>query len=123
MFGSHLRTHEGVEGVSFAVWAPHARAVRIVGDFNSWVGAGHAMRRLDDNGVWELFVPELGPGGAYKFELLTSNDGWVVRADPMARYTEVPPATGIPDRALAARLAGRRMDVAARGERPAQLAR
>jgi 1,4-alpha-glucan branching enzyme len=93
VFGSHYRPHEGVEGTSFSVWAPHAAAARVVGDFNGWNGVGHAMRRLDDNGVWELFIPGLTPGTAYKYELLTTAGEWVSRADPMARYTEVPPAT------------------------------
>jgi len=89
--GAHVKEHEGVAGTGFAVWAPHARAVRVVGDFNSWDGRQHVLRRLG-SGVWELFVPGLGPGSAYKFELLTAR-GWVTRADPMARYTERPPAT------------------------------
>ncbi|MFM9877921.1 MAG: 1,4-alpha-glucan branching protein GlgB, partial [Rhodoglobus sp.] len=93
VLGSHYRPHEGVVGTSFSVWAPHARAARVVGDFNGWNGVGHALRRLDDNGVWEIFLPGLEPGNAYKFELLTQADEWVTRADPMARYTEVPPAT------------------------------
>jgi 1,4-alpha-glucan branching enzyme len=93
VLGAHYRPHEGVDGTSFSVWAPHAQAVRVIGDFNGWNGIGHAMRRLDDNGVWELFVPALGPGTAYKFELLTADGRWVQRADPMARFTEVPPAT------------------------------
>ncbi|CAN5533369.1 1,4-alpha-glucan branching protein GlgB [soil metagenome] len=93
VLGAHYRPHEDVDGTSFSVWAPHARAVRVVGDFNDWNGVGHAMRRLDDNGVWELFVPGLQPGAAYKFELLTQAGEWVTRADPMARYTEVPPHT------------------------------
>jgi 1,4-alpha-glucan branching enzyme len=93
VLGAHYRPHEDVAGTSFSVWAPHARAVRVVGDHNGWNGVGHAMRRLDDNGVWELFLPGLEPGGAYKFELLTQAGEWVTRADPMARYTEVPPAT------------------------------
>ncbi|TAL41243.1 MAG: 1,4-alpha-glucan branching protein GlgB, partial [Salinibacterium sp.] len=93
VLGAHYRPHEGVEGTSFSVWAPHAVAVRVIGDFNKWNGIGDAMRRLDDNGVWELFVPGLGPGNGYKFELLTRSGEWVTRADPMARYTEVPPAT------------------------------
>jgi 1,4-alpha-glucan branching enzyme len=94
VLGSHVRQHEGVPGVSFAVWAPHATAVRVVGDFNGWHGLRHAMRRLDDNGVWELFVPGLDAGsGAYKFEIRAQHGGWVTRADPMARYTEVPPQT------------------------------
>jgi 1,4-alpha-glucan branching enzyme len=92
--GAHFRPHEGVEGTGFSVWAPHARAVRVVGDFNSWNGLGHVMRRLDDTGVWEIFVPALQPGVVYKFEILTEAGEWVTRADPMARYTEVPPATG-----------------------------
>ncbi|MEO6942043.1 MAG: 1,4-alpha-glucan branching protein GlgB [Terrimesophilobacter sp.] len=93
VFGSHFRPHEGIDGTSFSVWAPHARAARVVGDFNGWDGTGSAMRRLDDNGVWELFLPGVTPGSPYKFEFLTSSGAWVLRADPMARYTEVPPAT------------------------------
>ncbi len=93
VLGAHYRPHEGIEGTSFSVWAPHAKAARVVGDFNEWDGVGHAMRRLDDNGVWELFVPGLEPNEAYKFELLTQDGRWVTRADPMARWAEVPPAT------------------------------
>jgi 1,4-alpha-glucan branching enzyme len=93
VFGSHYRPHEDVAGTSFSVWAPHATAARVIGDFNDWNGVGHAMRRLDDNGVWELFIPGLEPGTAYKFELRGQNGEWVRRADPMARFTEVPPAT------------------------------
>ncbi|NEM91586.1 1,4-alpha-glucan branching protein GlgB [Galbitalea soli] len=91
--GAHFRPHEDVVGTSFSVWAPHAKAARVVGDFNGWGGERHAMRRLDDNGVWEIFIPELGPGSAYKFELQTEAGDWVTRADPMAQYTETPPAT------------------------------
>ena len=94
VLGSHFRPHEDVAGTSFSVWAPHAKAVRVVGDFNGWFGDRHAMRRLDDNGVWEIFIPEASPGTVYKFELLTQAGEWVTRADPMARYTEIPPATG-----------------------------
>lgn len=93
VLGAHYRPHEGIDGTSFSVWAPHAQAARVVGDFNDWDGAGHAMRRLDDNGVWEIFVPGVSPGTAYKFELLTPAGTWALRADPMARYTEIPPAT------------------------------
>ncbi len=93
VFGSHYRPHESIDGTSFSVWAPHALAARVVGDFNVWNGVLHSMRRLDDNGVWELFIPALTPGNAYKYELLTADGRWVSRADPMARYTEVPPAT------------------------------
>ncbi|MHB1234973.1 MAG: 1,4-alpha-glucan branching protein GlgB, partial [Microbacteriaceae bacterium] len=93
MLGAHHRQHQGVQGTSFSVWAPHARAVRVTGDFNDWNGIGHALRRLSESGVWELFIPGVGPGTAYKFDLLTRADSWVQRADPMARYTERPPAT------------------------------
>ena len=93
VLGAHFRPHEDVVGTGFSVWAPHALAARVIGDFNGWDGTQHAMRRLDDNGVWELFVPGLTPGSPYKFELLTAAGDWVKRADPMARYTEVPPAT------------------------------
>ncbi|WP_349904747.1 1,4-alpha-glucan branching protein GlgB [Parafrigoribacterium humi] len=93
VFGAHYRPHEDVAGTSFSVWAPHATAARVIGDFNSWDGAGHAMRRLGDSGVWELFVPGLTPGNTYKFELRARSGEWVRRADPMARCTEVPPAT------------------------------
>ncbi|MGX5696065.1 1,4-alpha-glucan branching protein GlgB [Agromyces soli] len=95
--GAHYRAHWGVggevRGTAFTVWAPHARAVRVVGDFNRWDGAGHAMRSMGASGVWELFVPELEPGSAYKFELLTPAGGWTMKADPMARRAEVAPAT------------------------------
>jgi 1,4-alpha-glucan branching enzyme len=94
VLGAHFRPHEDVDGTAFSVWAPHAQAVRVVGDFNSWDGTRHAMRRLDDNGVWELFVPGLEPGTVYKFEILTADGRWVTRADPMARFTETPPKTG-----------------------------
>jgi 1,4-alpha-glucan branching enzyme len=93
VFGAHYRPHEDVPGTSFSVWAPHATAARVIGDFNKWDGVGHAMRRLDGNGVWELFVPGLEPGNTYKFELRAASGEWVRRADPMARYTELPPAT------------------------------
>ncbi len=93
VFGSHYRPHEGVDGTSFAVWAPHAQAVRVKGDFNGWNGTGYSMRRLDDTGVWELFVPGLAPGTSYKYEILTPAGAWVERADPFANWAEVPPAT------------------------------
>jgi len=94
VFGARVKQHEGVDGTGFVVWAPHARAVRVVGDLNGWNGAGHAMRRLGETGVWELFVPGVDAGGVYKFELLTASGDWVQRADPLARAAEVPPASG-----------------------------
>ncbi|ROQ41388.1 1,4-alpha-glucan branching enzyme [Frondihabitans sp. PhB188] len=93
VLGSHVREHQGTLGTAFSVWAPHAQAVRVKADFNGWYGVAHAMRRLDGNGIWELFVPGV-TSGTYKFEILTPDGRWVDRADPMARYSEVPPATG-----------------------------
>ena len=82
-----------VTGTSFAVWAPNARAVRVIGDFNMWQGHAHAMRSLGASGVWELFVPGVGDGTAYKYEILGKDGHWRQKADPMARRTEVPPQT------------------------------
>ncbi|NCT90676.1 1,4-alpha-glucan branching protein GlgB [Cellulomonas sp. APG4] len=97
VLGANLRSYPGtlgeVQGTSFAVWAPNARAVRVVGDFNHWQGSAHAMRSLGSTGVWELFVPDVGAGARYKFEILTRDGSWRQKADPLARGTEVPPAT------------------------------
>ncbi|QAY61173.1 1,4-alpha-glucan branching protein GlgB [Microbacterium protaetiae] len=94
VLGAHVREHGGTDGTSFAVWAPDAQAVRVVGDFNSWDGAGHAMRSLGSSGVWELFIPDIGVGTVYKYEILTPESRWILKADPMARRAETPPATG-----------------------------
>ncbi|WP_137844929.1 1,4-alpha-glucan branching protein GlgB [Microbacterium sp. 2FI] len=93
VLGAHVRESDGSTGTSFSVWAPNAQAVRVVGDFNGWDGQGHSMRSMGGSGVWELFVPALAAGATYKFELLSRRGAWVVKADPMARYAEVPPAT------------------------------
>jgi len=93
VLGAHVRHFTGVSGVSFAVWAPNARAVRVVGSFNDWDGQSHAMRSLGSSGVWEIFVPGLGAGAVYKYEILTADGAWILKADPMARWSEVPPAT------------------------------
>ncbi len=93
VLGAHVRHFDGVEGVSFVVWAPNAQSVRVVGDFNGWDGASHAMRSMGSTGIWELFVPGLGAGATYKFELRTPSGDWVLKADPMARQAELPPAT------------------------------
>ncbi|MET0842792.1 MAG: 1,4-alpha-glucan branching protein GlgB [Mycetocola sp.] len=91
--GAHLVEHSGVSGTAFTVWAPHAQAVRVLGEFNGWDGRLHSLRNMGPTGVWELFVPGLEAGALYKFELLGANGNWVTRADPMARFTEIPPAT------------------------------
>jgi 1,4-alpha-glucan branching enzyme len=91
--GSHVRTHEGTHGTAFAVWAPAARAVSVVGDFNSWDGRLHAMRSLGANGIWEIFLPDVGDGACYKYEVLTADGELTLKADPYAQKTEVPPKT------------------------------
>ena len=90
--GAHVTTVDGIDGTSFAVWAPNARAVRVVGDFNSWDGRIHPMRQLG-GGIWELFVPEVGSGNGYKFEIVTASGALTLRADPYGHATENPPAT------------------------------
>jgi 1,4-alpha-glucan branching enzyme len=93
LLGAHARSVDGVEGTSFAVWAPSARSVRIVGDFNSWDGRIHPMRSMGGSGVWEIFVPGVKPGAHYKFEILTGDGRLLLKADPYALATEVPPGT------------------------------
>ena len=80
-------------GVHFAVWAPNARRVSVVGDFNGWDGRVHPMRPLVPSGLWEIFLPDLGVGDRYKFEVLTSQNQIVLKADPCGRYFETPPLT------------------------------
>jgi len=92
--GSHVRTLDDVAGTSFAVWAPNARAVQVVGTFNGWEGRLHALRSLGSSGVWEIFVPGIGVDETYKFRILGADGTWRDKADPMARFAEVPPATG-----------------------------
>ena len=82
-----------VTGTSFAVWAPNARGVRVIGDFNHWDGAGHPMRSLGGTGVWELFVPGVGDGTRYKYDILGPDGQWRRKADPLAALAEHPPAT------------------------------
>jgi 1,4-alpha-glucan branching enzyme len=91
--GAHEQVVDGVAGSAFAVWAPNARSVRVVGDFNRWDGRLHPMRSLGSSGVWELFVPGAGAGAHYKYELVTAGGDLVLKADPMAFATEAPPAT------------------------------
>ena len=94
VMGAHCREHDGAAGVSFAVWAPNARRVSVVGDFNAWDGRRHPMRLRHEAGVWEIFIPRLKTGEVYKYEI-EGPDGGVLplRADPIARATEHPPAT------------------------------
>jgi 1,4-alpha-glucan branching enzyme len=92
-FGSAVSAMDGVQGVRFAVWAPNAQRVSVVGDFNSWDGRRHPMRLRHSAGVWELFVPRLNAGERYKYEILGAHGELLQKADPLARATEYPPAT------------------------------
>jgi 1,4-alpha-glucan branching enzyme len=89
--GAHPMTMEGISGVAFAVWAPNARSVRVVGEFNSWDGRLHPMRSLGSSGIWELFIPDLVPGAFYKFEVVTAQGDLILKADPYAFAMENPP--------------------------------
>jgi 1,4-alpha-glucan branching enzyme len=95
--GSHIHAIKDSigtsHGVKFAVWAPNAQAVRVVGEFNHWNGVGHAMRVMGGTGVWELFIPGVGVGTKYKYEILTQDGNWITKIDPLAQATEVPPST------------------------------
>jgi 1,4-alpha-glucan branching enzyme len=92
-FGAHRMTVGDVTGVHFAVWAPNAQRVSVIGDFNGWDGRTHVMRRLVPSGVWEIFVPELADGTCYKFEVRTTAGHLLHKADPYAQHFEVPPHT------------------------------
>jgi 1,4-alpha-glucan branching enzyme len=89
--GAQLRLIDGVEGVSFAVWAPNARSVSVVGDFNDWDGRRHAMRSLGSSGVWEIFVPGVREGALYKYELKTQGGALMLKTDPYGVFFEIPP--------------------------------
>jgi 1,4-alpha-glucan branching enzyme len=92
--GAHLLNHEGVEGVHFAVWAPNAQRVSIVGDFNAWDGRRHVMRKRMDTGVWEIFIPEVGEGASYKFEIIGVHGELLpLKSDPFGFSAEVRPKT------------------------------
>ena len=96
VLGANLRTYPAADGditgTSFAVWAPNARGVRLVGDHNRWSSV-HPLRSLGSSGVWEIFVPAVGAGTRYKYEICGPDGGWRAKADPMAKASETPPAT------------------------------
>ena len=112
--GAHVREHGGVRGTAFAVWAPSARSVSVVGDFNSWDGRLHPMRSLGSSGIWELFMPGVESGARYKYELLTQAGDIRLKADPLAFATEMPPQTASVVHESAARVGRRGLDGGAR---------
>jgi 1,4-alpha-glucan branching enzyme len=94
VMGAHCREHDGVAGVSFAVWAPNAKRISVVGDFNDWDGRRCAMRLRHTAGVWEIFIPGLGPGHVYKYEIVGESGALLpLKADPHAQCAERPPST------------------------------
>lgn len=93
ILGAHPITHQGVEGIRFAVWAPAAKRVSLVGDFNYWDGRANPMRSMGQSGIWELFVPGLTEGEKYKFEIKTQKGVLLLKADPYGFYSELRPAT------------------------------
>ncbi|SFD49177.1 1,4-alpha-glucan branching enzyme [Streptomyces aidingensis] len=91
--GARPMTHQGVPGTRFTVWAPNARGVRVTGEFCFWDGTAFPMRSMGSSGVWELFLPGIGPGTVYKFDIHTPDGRHTLRADPLARRAECPPNT------------------------------
>ena len=89
--GAQLRTIDGVPGTSFAVWAPNAKRVSVVGDFNAWDGRVHTMRLLGVSGVWEIFIPGVGQGAHYKFEMRDAHGNLKLNTDPFGFFFEVAP--------------------------------
>ena len=91
--GAHLTEYEGEKGVYFAVWAPHAKGVRVVGEFNCWGSDGYRMNRLEPLGIYEVFVPGLEEGCMYKYLIETEKGDYLYKADPFAFYAEKRPGT------------------------------
>ena len=93
-FGAHMERQGDREGVVFRTWAPHAKAVCIVGDFNSWVPGSHPMQQLEDSGIWEAFVPGIQEYDVYKYCITTQGDELLFKADPYAFHAETRPSNG-----------------------------
>lgn len=91
--GSHLRDVGGHTGVNFAVWAPNAQSVQVIGDFNHWDGRSHCMQKQIPSGIWELFVPQIGAGQKYKYRIRMQDGQVVDKTDPYGVYAELPPRT------------------------------
>ncbi|HSU80184.1 MAG TPA: 1,4-alpha-glucan branching enzyme, partial [Candidatus Angelobacter sp.] len=91
MLGAHLVDQNGLTGVQFAVWAPKALDVSVVGNFNQWDRTRNTMERLPQSGIWVLFVPGLNEGDIYKYEIHTPQHEWQLKADPYAFFSEIRP--------------------------------
>ena len=92
--GAHIRTHQGFRGVHFAVWAPNAQRVSVIGNFNHWDGRRHPMGNRGATGIWEIFIPDLCQGEVYKYEIKSRHDGYLVlKSDPYGFAAELRPKT------------------------------
>ena len=94
--GAHIRLHEGVRGVHFAVWAPNAQRVSVIGNFNHWDGRRHPLGNRGPTGIWEIFIPDLCQGEVYKYEVKSRHDGYIVlKSDPYGFAAELRPANRV----------------------------
>ena len=91
--GAHVREVNGVVGVNFAVWAPNAKAISLVGDFNDWEGSRNPLRKLVPSGIWEIFIPSMEVGAIYKFRVTDCHGQQIEKSDPYGFYSELPPRT------------------------------
>ena len=93
IFGAHVVTEGEIQGVRFTVWAPHAKAMSVVGDFNEWDYEQHKMLQVTEEGIWSLFIPHIEEGEIYKYAIETLAGDVILKADPYAVYAEVRPNT------------------------------
>nr|WP_257984232.1 1,4-alpha-glucan branching enzyme [Neobacillus cucumis] len=93
VFGAHVELQKGIKGTRFSVWAPHAIKVNVVGDFNKWDGSKHGMTKLNDQGIWSLFIPGLLENEIYKYQIKTAAGDTILKADPYAFFSELRPHT------------------------------
>ncbi|WP_342076280.1 1,4-alpha-glucan branching protein GlgB [Yoonia sp. SS1-5] len=89
--GAHVCVHEKTSGTHFAVWAPNAKRVSVIGDFNFWDGRRHPMRKVGETGVWEIFLPQIAEGALYQYEIVGADGGLVAKADPVGFGAQHPP--------------------------------
>ncbi len=91
--GTHIKEYKGIKGISFTVWAPKAKEIRLVGNFNNWNGSEYPMKKVDDSGLWNIFIADLNEGEIYKYEIYTQDNRRLLKSDPYAFFSEVRPNT------------------------------